>query len=160
MSEPEAALANPMPAFIAASCFSRSLFYFVFLRRRKARCAPVGRINHMAGKDDQLWNGETFVESVRLSVEMPRQGPGLPSGGRKGPQIITFRRDRCFICLFRSLGVAQDNQGFRDRCVLPIIVWLCPANLEDCLGYVFRLFSFSEQESDRSGVNSRGTTRR
>jgi hypothetical protein len=55
-----------------------------------------------------------------------------PSRG-KCAEVIALGCDRGAISFFRLVHLTQDNQGFSDGCVLPVVVRLRLANLENGL---------------------------
>ena len=108
---------------------------FPFLGRRKPRRAAVRRVDHVPGEDDELRNGEAIIKGIGAAVEVARERASLSPSRRKRAQVITLRRDRGAISFLRLVGFTQDNKGFSYRRMLPVVIRLCLANLQNGFRY-------------------------
>ena len=139
---------------MTSSCFSSNCSDLIFLFQRKSRDTPVRRVDHVAGKNNELRNGKALIEEVRAALEMPGQHSRLLSGGRECVQIVAGCADRRPIRLLCSIQVSQDNQRFSDGCVSPIVLRLGLANFQNSASQSVRLVCLFKKESDRRCVDS------
>ena len=93
MSEPEAALANPIPAFMAASCFSRSSLISGSFAGGKRGVRRSGASIIWPEKTTSLGLGNTH-QGIGAAVEVSRRESGLRRVEERARRLSSPRRTR------------------------------------------------------------------
>src|ERR1044072_9825652 len=93
-------------------------------------------------------------------MKMAGQHSRLLPGGRERMQTAARYRNRGPVGLLRSLQVSQNDQGFGDGGVLPIVIRLGLADFQDLGRQSSRLVRFLEEKGDGGRIYSRVKIRR